>query len=33
MNAIHLDKVRFTPFINSQVKFEKLVWRLLQGLA
>ena len=32
-NTIYIDKFRYTAMINSKNKFEKLVWRLMKGLA
>ena len=33
MNTIYISKFRYTPMINSQIKFEMLVWQLMKGLA
>ena len=32
MNTIYINKFRYMPMINSQIKFETLVWRLMKGL-
>ena len=33
MNIIYIGKFRYTPLINSENKFKRLVWRLMKGLA
>ena len=33
MNTIYISKFCNTPMINSQIKFETLVWQLMKGLS
>ena len=33
MNTIYIVKFSYAPMINSKLKFETLVWRLMNGLA
>ena len=33
MNIIHIDKFRYTPVINSKIKFETLAKGMMKGQA
>ena len=33
MNIIDIEKFRYTPVINSKIKFETLAWGMMKGQA